>query len=102
MSIRPTLALIATTIVMTTLGCSKRESHVGRNVADSTLSHIGETTRPPRVEGTPVGANDSLINAIAPKLEPWVAMWRQAMPEFKPDSMIRVGVAPALRGPFSR
>jgi hypothetical protein len=38
-----------------------------------------------------------LINAIAPRLAPWLAMWREAMPGFTPDSLYRVGAAPAFR-----
>lgn len=49
---------------------------------------------------TPVGTSDSLINAAARHLTPWVEMWREAEPGFRPDSLIRVGTAPAFRGGY--
>jgi len=73
------------------LGCSRREfpknqsGETGRRLPD-VLSY----------EGTPVGKSDSLINAIGPKLRPWVVLWRHAIP-FAPESLIRVGVGPAFR-----
>jgi len=40
------------------------------------------------------------MNAAAPKLGEWVGMWQKSMPGFKPDSLFRVGVAPAFRGGY--
>lgn len=48
--------------------------------------------------GAPVGDRDSLVNAIAPRLALWVAMWRKALPGFAADSLVRLGESPALRG----
>jgi hypothetical protein len=70
-------------------GCARRE----------TPKPIGAGRRLPDIlsyEGVTVGTSDPLINAIAPKLNPWVVLWRHAMP-FAPDSLIRVGVGPAFR-----
>ena len=82
-------AVLLTLALLTFLGCSTREpakdARAGRRLPD-VLSY----------EGTPVGKSDSLINAIAPKLRPWVVLWRHAIP-FAPESLIRVGVGPALR-----
>ncbi len=98
-----TTAVFAALVVMATEGCAKRESRVDASTsgrADSTRIVQVDSTRlePSQIEEVPVGASDSLILAIAPRIEPWVVMWRQAMPEFRPDSLIRVGVAPAFRG----
>jgi hypothetical protein len=41
-----------------------------------------------------------MINAAAPALTPWVAMWQKAMPQFKVDSLYRTGTSPAFRGGF--
>jgi hypothetical protein len=100
------IAIFIALLIFANVGCTKRPSHVGQ-AADGSTSGNGSTniTRadsirrvPPRVDGEPVGASDSLIHAAAPKLEPWANMWRRAMPAFEPDSLIRVGVAPAFRG----
>src|SRR2546423_1767359 len=59
----------------------------------------GVTPRLPDVlsyEDRTIGHSDPLINAIAPKLRPWIVLWRHAIP-FDPDSLVRVGVGPAFR-----
>lgn len=71
-------------------GCSREPRRIEKT---------GESSRLPDVlsyEEIPVGAGDSLVDAIAPKLEPWVVLWRHATP-FAPESLILVGVGPAFR-----
>src|SRR5690242_5364035 len=81
---------ILTALVLFGAGCSRRTADIQK---------AGETSRLPNVlsyEGATVGKGDSLINAIGPKLRPWVVLWRHAVP-FAPESLIRVGVGAAFR-----
>jgi hypothetical protein len=64
MRVRPVCVVAAVMLA----GCGRREERQ-------------TTVAPPRTQG------DSLIHAIAPELEEWVAMWRAAMPKFKADSL---------------
>jgi len=52
----------------------------------------------PQPPGSPIGNGDSLIQSIKPRLTPWVAMWKQALPGFAAESLFRIGEAPAFRG----
>ena len=48
--------------------------------------------------GPAVGRGDTLIQASAAALAPWVEMWQQALPEFAVDSLHRAAAGPALKG----
>ena len=39
---------------------------------------------------------NGLLRAVAPKLEPWLAMWRTAIPGVAADSLRFVGASPAF------
>jgi len=52
-----------------------------------------------------LGKNDSLMNAVAPRISEWIAMWRTALPGFEADSMWRAGRErwlPTSTKPFER
>src|SRR5207249_9794046 len=69
---------------------------------DSTSTYVNPADVPhpcpPQPSGPQIGKTDSLMNAAAPKLSPWVKMWQASLPGFKQDSLYRVGTARALRG----
>jgi hypothetical protein len=52
-----------------------------------------ESSEPP---GPPAGRSDSLLNSIAPSLSTWLAMWRQAIPGMRLDSLYAGGAVPAF------
>jgi len=85
------------------LGCGKREARHEVHVTDSTRAHDltpSDTllrTSPSHPTAPQVGKSDSLINAIAPKVRAWAAMWGKAAPGFVPESLFFAGSAPALR-----
>jgi hypothetical protein len=47
--------------------------------------------------GPPVGKRDSLMNEIAPKLAPWIAMLRAGLPGYETDSLQLRGSVEAMR-----
>src|SRR5882762_1033783 len=88
--------LVVGMIGMTVLlaSCGKHPAPEARQDSSSEVA----PTPPPEMRGPPIGSSDSVINAIEPRLAPWVAMWRKAMPGFEVDSLYRVGTHPSLRG----
>lgn len=97
-------AAVAAVLVLAAAGCAKKESRQETNATDSIAARESRSSAelpgaaPSESASIPVGRSDSLINAIAPKIAPWVAMWLHAEPEFEADSLIRVGTASAFRG----
>ena len=84
---------------------TRLESHreeQGRIAADGNSAYVNPAevphAPPPQPSGPQVGKSDSLLNAAAARLRPWVKMWRTALPGFSVDSLYRAETAPALRG----
>jgi hypothetical protein len=61
-------------VVLVISGCSKRQEDRPVATRDS-------------VRAGPIGRTDATMNAIAPELEEWVAMWRTVIPGFEVDSL---------------
>ncbi len=76
-------------------GCGRRTRGSAPPAPRATAAR--ESTSHAEALGPPIGRGDRLINAIAPKLAPWVAMWRQASPSFALDSLRRQGASAAFR-----
>jgi len=53
---------------------------------------------PPQPKGPQIGKTDPIMNAAAPRLRRWERTWQAVLPEFKLDSLYRVGTASALHG----
>jgi hypothetical protein len=78
--------------------CSRRDAKTAAPPSDSTLvsapsGNASDATSAASFQpsGPQVGKTDSLMNAIAPKLETWAALWRDVLPGFEVDSMWNVG-----------
>jgi hypothetical protein len=94
------VGLLGSTIVLSVVAASL--SNCGRHAApvrSATTARDSASVPPaaPHDLGPPIGRSDPLINGIASQLEPWVAMWRKALPEFQTDSLFREGTGPAFR-----
>jgi hypothetical protein len=86
------LAFLAATLI----GCERRatDARARRTGEDSTSASTAFANPadvphpcPPQPSGPQVGRSDTRLNAAAPQLAEWTAMWAQALPGFAPDSM---------------
>jgi hypothetical protein len=104
------VALIASLLTMA--ACARREtqheiereSTPPRASRDTTSAYTNPAAvphpSPPQPAGPQVGKTDSIMNAAARRLNPWVRMWQASLPGFKPDSLYHNGMRPALRGGY--
>jgi hypothetical protein len=80
--------------------CSKRTPTAQAPGPDSATAGIASRSAMafPASLGPAIGRDDSLMLASTPALQPWVAMWREAMPGFALDSLHCGDSMAGLRG----
>jgi hypothetical protein len=94
------LRLTIVVLVVLCAGCAKQDGGRADHSTESDSARAGPGyvnpadvphPSPPQPSGPQIGRTDSVMNAVAPGVTEWIAMWRPALPGFESDSLWRTG-----------